>query len=84
MAWVRFTESFIFTPGADRRTSVKYQRGRYNVTQECAAKAIASGKAEMAPHPPLGDKSGGIAATIAQAPRRRSRSGSRRAKLINP
>jgi hypothetical protein len=48
MAWVRFLANFDFEPDArGGRVSLAYKAGQeVNVTRECAAKAIAAGKAK--------------------------------------
>lgn len=46
MAWVRFTERYIFTPPEDRRTSISYPAGhKGNVRKVCSDAAIAAGRA---------------------------------------
>lgn len=50
--WVEFTANFNFVPNAERRTAVAYKKGmRERVTAECAAAAIAAGKAVKSTDP---------------------------------
>lgn len=44
--WVRFTETFIFVPKADKRCAVVYKKKwTGSVRRECGERAIAQGKA---------------------------------------
>lgn len=54
--WVRFTGDFDFSPAAlGGRSTTAYRAGmELNVTRECAAQAIAAGKAKAARKPGKG------------------------------
>jgi hypothetical protein len=43
--WVRFVRAFDFAPEADRRVTVAYPVGTFNVTRECGDRALALGAA---------------------------------------
>lgn len=52
MPWVEFTDSFNFTPAADRRSTTAFKAGhRQLVTTECARAAKTAGKAVSIPTP---------------------------------
>lgn len=52
MPWVRFTQNYDHTPVAMPAVTVAYLAGMTrNVTRECAAKAIATGKATLSKKP---------------------------------
>lgn len=52
--WVRFVRSFDFTPEADRRVTVAYPVGTFNVTRECGDRALALGAAVRSQAPRRG------------------------------
>jgi len=52
--WVRFLRAFDFVPEADRRVTVAYPVGTFNVTRECADLAVAKGAAVRAQSPKRG------------------------------
>lgn len=52
MPWVKFSAAFDFTPKAARAETTAFKAGHArNVTRECAAAAIAKGKALRIPAP---------------------------------
>lgn len=52
MPWVRFNAAFDFTPRAARGETTAFKAGHArNVTRECAADAVAKGKAVRIPAP---------------------------------
>lgn len=58
--WVRFTESYDFSPAAmNGRVTIVYKGGVHNVTRECADKAIAAGKAKRTTSPRVKDHDDG-------------------------
>lgn len=52
--WLRFVQAFDFTPEADRRVTVAYPVGTFNVTRECAERALALGVAVRTQSPKRG------------------------------
>lgn len=66
MAWVRFLADFDFSPAALKgRSTTAYKAGMVqNVTRECAAQALAAGKAEKASVPRRATPPGRFAATL--------------------
>lgn len=56
MPWVEFTDSFNFTPSADRRSTTAFKAGhKVLVTTECARAAKEAGKAKSIPTPRRGE-----------------------------
>ncbi len=52
MPWVRFSAAFDYTPEAARAETTAFKAGHArNVTRECAAKAVAKGRAVRIPAP---------------------------------
>lgn len=52
MVWFLFSQEYDFTPGAERRVTVRYKAGCiYNVPRECAEKAETDGAGKRASKP---------------------------------
>jgi hypothetical protein len=54
MPWINVTRPFDFVPEADRRVTVAYPVGTFNVTRECAERAVARGDAVRTQSPKRG------------------------------
>lgn len=52
--WVRFERPFDFTPEKERRVTVAYPVGTFNVTRECADRAVAVGAGSRTQAPKRG------------------------------
>ncbi len=54
MPWITVTRAFDFTPESERRVTVAYPVGAFNVTRECADLALAKGFAKRSQAPKRG------------------------------